>query len=113
MLLYAKDIFKKKKYLSTEILISDSLGCLIATSDGSIVHSATNYPQDDLELLRMFFEKKWDFVFYITNTSCGTYFGIKGEDIYVLKKSSKELKTYSLEEFVNCCWHTLYVPISN
>lgn len=111
-----KSLFGKKKYLDTEVLISDSLGRLIAQSDGRAIYSAVRnnitYTQGYLDLLRILYNNEMDFVFYISGTSCDTYFGIMDKDIYVLKLSNNELKIYPLDEFVNCCWSTLHVPTS-
>ncbi|MEN6502030.1 MAG: hypothetical protein ABFC55_06600 [Tenuifilaceae bacterium] len=112
-----KTLFGKKKYLATQVFISDSTGHLIATSDGRAIYSAVKYKntytQGDLNLLRIFYKSEMDFIFYIELTSGDTYFGTKGKDIYVLKQSNEELKIYPLEEFINCCWDKLHVPTSN
>jgi len=112
-----KSLFGKKKYLDTQVLISDTLGHLIADSDGRVIYSAVKnniaYAKDDLELMQMFYKNEMDFVFYINNTPLSINFGIKGKDVYVLKKSNEGLKIYPLDEYINCCWNTLHVTTSN
>lgn len=109
-----KSLFREKRYLSTQVLISDSLGHLIATSDGRFIYSVDKYNnthlQGDLDLMRVFYKNEMDFVFYIELTSGDTYFGIKGKDVYILKRSNEDLKIYPLEEFINCCWNTFHIP---
>jgi len=107
-----KSLFGKKEYLETQVLISDKLGNLIADSDGRAIYSAvknnSHYAKYDIELLQMFYKNELDFVFYITNTPLTINFGIKGNDVYILKRSSEGLKIYSLDDYINFCWNTLY-----
>jgi hypothetical protein len=97
-------ILKHKKYLRSQTLICDSTGKLMAVGDDRFI--AFSYSKNDIDMVRMFYHKKVDFVFNMGH-KLGTYIGIKNSDIYVLIDSSEGLKIYPLKEFINCCFDDL------
>jgi hypothetical protein len=98
-------ILKRKKYLRFQTLVCDSTGKLVAIGDNRFI-PFVSHDKNKIDLVRMFYDKKLDFVFYMGH-KLGTHIGIKKNDIYVLINSSEGLKVYPLKEFVDCCYDDL------
>lgn len=103
-----KHFFRKDKYLQVHAFISDSIGNLIAQSDGRILHSAckynTSYSLSEIELQKILYNKEYDLFFNIGFTTGDTYFRVRGNEVYVVEDTNNGLEVYSLEEFIVCCW---------
>lgn len=100
---------KKKKYIRTTTLITDSVGNLVAIGDARLVHVAPVFGKNDIELAKMFFDKKIDFAFYmgVTYITFDTYCVIKDNKISIIKDTKECLEIYSWEEFIDCCFDEL------
>ena len=100
---------RTRKFLDTETLIADSLGILVATSDGRIIHSAYKYnhpySEDYIELTRLFNSKEIESAFYICLTSGDILFGVKGDKICVIRMMSNCIKIYSVKDFMSEYWN--------
>ncbi|MDR1614422.1 MAG: hypothetical protein LBS26_02525 [Campylobacteraceae bacterium] len=102
---------KKKKYLSTITLVTDSTGNLVATSDARLVHIAPVFDQKDIELAKMFFDKEIDFILWLETPHITRYMvGIKDNNLYALERTKEGLKIYSWDEFMKCCFDKWIVP---
>ncbi len=102
----SRSIFKKRiKFVAVDVLVSDSVGHLVALGNYSSFGHSNGVRKDYIELTKMLYNKDFDFVFYILFEEprmvrfSSTYIALKDDDIYVLKTSIKELKKYTLEEF--------------
>lgn len=109
-----KSLCKNKRTLQAETFICDSLGHLVATSNGLFIYSAikhnVNFSKNDIELLSLFYNKKIDFAFYIGFTPIGTSFCLKNNDVFVVQSLNKDLIIYSMGEFVKTCWDDFVNP---
>jgi len=102
---------KKKKYLSTITLITDSLGNLVATGDARLVHIASVFSQNDIESAKMFFNKEMDFILRLETPHSMRYMvGIKGNNLYALERTNKGLKIFQWDEFMKCCFDKWIMP---
>jgi hypothetical protein len=113
--LLSKPLFGKgKKYIKDRTLITDSIGNLIASGDAQFISAYSLYGKSDVELAKMFHEKKVDFVFYYIRNhvkyslysmiSLSEYIAIKDDKIYVIKDTKDGLEIFSMEEFISCCY---------
>lgn len=106
-----KSLFKKKKYLDAHTLICDSTGCLVGVTNGRYIFHASRFDPSYGELFHLFQKGELDYVFYVCLTSIVINFGIKDQNVSVIKYTSTGLNFYTLEEFVNCCWDDFYIPL--
>lgn len=105
-----KRLFKSVDYLHAESLICDDRGKLIFTSNGvQIFENNIVNPAYDT-IAKLLFEKELDYCFHINNTSVGTYFGVKGTQVFILSDTfSRNKICYPLEEFIELYWDK-FVP---
>lgn len=95
---------KKKKYITTLTLITDSEGNLIAYGDGRFIVSTFN-PKLYFDLAKTLFSEKLDTVIYLEGPHNSKYsIGIKGNKLYALENDIDELKIYPWKDFMNCCF---------
>ncbi len=102
---------KTGKYLQNfATFVCDSTGAIIATASSRILHVASCYDEEDIELARILYHNEMDFIFYLSGTFVGTYFGIKGDNVYVISRESMDqLKKHPLGEFLGCCYDEFLV----
>ena len=106
----SNSLFKKRKeYIRTTILITDSAGNLVARGDARLVHISPVFDPNDVKLAKMFFDKEIDFAFYMGGTF-NKYVGIKGNNLFVLESTQEGLMIYSWEEFMECCFDEWVYP---
>ncbi len=95
---------KKKKYLDTSTLITDSIGNLVATADARMVYITHANDPEYIKLAKMFFNKEIDFVCGLASPHSMRYMvGIKNNDLYIFDLQD-DLKIYPWKEFINCCF---------
>ncbi len=108
-----KHLFKKRKYLETSAYICDSAGNLIAISNGRFISLTKNYNYnfglEESEKIKLYLEKNYNFIFHIKYTPIHILFGIKDDEIDVLKKTNNILTVYSLKDYINCYWEDFSV----
>ncbi|MRJ11227.1 hypothetical protein EDL98_09090 [Ornithobacterium rhinotracheale] len=99
---------KKKKYITTLTLITDSEGNLIAYGDGKFIVSNFN-PKLYFDLTKTLFSKKLDTVIYLEGPHNSKYsIGIKGNELYALENDIDDLKIYPWKDFMNCCFESWF-----
>ena len=95
---------KEKKYIETITLITNSSGNLIAMGDGRFINSNFN-PNMYFNLTKTLFSKKLDSVIYLESPHTFKYsIGIKDNNLYALEDDMYDLKIYTWEDFMNCCF---------
>lgn len=99
---------KKKKYIETLTLITNSSGNLIAMGNGRFINSNFN-PNIYFNLTKTLFSKKLDIVIYLESPHTSKYsIGIKNNKLYALEDDMDNLKIYAWEDFINCCFENWF-----
>lgn len=68
------------------------------------------YSPKDVELQNFFNKHSIEFVFNLGLTPGNIYFGVKGNEVYVIEKTIEGLKVFPLEEYIGCCWNDFIGP---
>lgn len=102
---------RKIKILDTDAFICDSLGTLIGTSDGKRLYLRKNYNPNigvyQQKIIDLYLLNRVDFLFSLDLLPVGTFIGIKSDEIIIFRSSNEELQTFTLDEFISCCWEDL------
>ena len=97
---------KKRYYMRTQTLVTDSSGHLLAKGDARHLYKVFSSPIDENEkkLAKILFNENYDFVFYLVNNLFEIYFCIKNNHIDVLQWSEDSYSHLPWEEYVNMFW---------
>lgn len=106
-----KRLFRSVNYLHAETLICDRKGKIIATSNGVQVYANNIVNRTYDTIAKLLFKKELDYCFHINNTSGGTYFGVKGTQVFVLSEAFNSNQIcFPLEEFIELYWNEFSSP---
>lgn len=104
-----KALLIKVKYLRTDVYIGDSLGNLIARSNGNFIDAECNrlnrkFTKGEKEIYKLFALKQMDFMFHMDPSQLSLYFGINNDNIFLIRDNSDYLEKTELSEYIDCCW---------
>ena len=96
----------KEEYLRTMTLITDSAGNLITNCDARFFFRTPPIANPGyVQLAKMLFDEKFDYILWLSGPhEMGYKIGIKGSKLYAIKTVNNELKIYTWEEFMECCF---------
>ncbi len=99
-------IFDKKKYLRSEIFITDSTGNIVGKAYDNQSLFFNEPTNSESELIRMLYNKELDNVFrlMIGVVNSSIYMGTKDMDMYILKDTRDGIIKYNLQDFIKCCF---------
>jgi len=103
---------RKKKWPSSDIIIFNQQGRVVAYSEGLNVYCDLVNHFSHKYFVDYYLKNNPEIFFKISGTDGSIYFSKKDNQITVLEFGSKGFVEYSLEDYKNCCWNTFLPPMS-